>query len=392
MGLKISCPVCSRRLTVGLDDGIVYCPFCGYQPLYEWQHMADAQHRVQTHPLSYIGEAEAYADMIKCPNCGGDDLDPVLYEPEVRCRQCNHQYSILNTAPNKTSTDQRLRHTHLQRKLKAEEWEITERLLDCHSCGAQLTLNADALNEECLFCGSHHVLIHDTRQSFQAPDMLIPFQINGKHAHQLLKTAFNKGFRKITKHLEDGIERIEGKPLFLPWWIFEIEVDAYYTVRGNQPFQMTGRAKNTFELHIPSYASIADIEQVPLMMPYDFTKLIEYTPQALAQIQAEIYQVDVTEAAPVAIHQAKRMAKGRLRQTLNDDFDKGRAPYSAKSMAVRFGTPHARRVSYYLILLPVWVILMHETDGDIRRALVNGQTGKVHVEPFSLWGNNKKRR
>jgi len=31
------------------------------------------------------------------------------------------------------------------------------------------------------------------------------------------------------------------------------------------------------------------------------------------------------------------------------------------------------------VLLPAWQVLLHEDDGDVRRALVNGQTGEVAI-------------
>jgi hypothetical protein len=34
-------------------------------------------------------------------------------------------------------------------------------------------------------------------------------------------------------------------------------------------------------------------------------------------------------------------------------------------------------MEYRLVLLPVWVALLTEVDGDQRLALVNGQTGRV---------------
>jgi hypothetical protein len=49
-------------------------------------------------------------------------------------------------------------------------------------------------------------------------------------------------------------------------------------------------------------------------------------------------------------------------------------------------SPHAKEVKYQFILLPVWVALLHEDDGDTRRVLVNGQTGEVHLEGNALWG------
>jgi hypothetical protein len=33
-------------------------------------------------------------------------------------------------------------------------------------------------------------------------------------------------------------------------------------------------------------------------------------------------------------------------------------------------------MSFQLLLVPVWLATLHETDGDTRRALVNGQTGE----------------
>ena len=36
-----------------------------------------------------------------------------------------------------------------------------------------------------------------------------------------------------------------------------------------------------------------------------------------------------------------------------------------------------RQMSFTLLLMPVWVITLFERDGDVRPALVNGQTGKV---------------
>jgi hypothetical protein len=36
-----------------------------------------------------------------------------------------------------------------------------------------------------------------------------------------------------------------------------------------------------------------------------------------------------------------------------------------------------RQMSFRLLLLPVWVAALTEEDGDVRAALVNGQTGQV---------------
>ena len=67
------------------------------------------------------------------------------------------------------------------------------------------------------------------------------------------------------------------------------------------------------------------------------------------------------------------------------DFDK--ASLEARSKAgdmarVRHGISgqgytHIQHMTFQLLLLPVWVATLYEEDGDIRPALVNGQTGKV---------------
>ena len=40
-------------------------------------------------------------------------------------------------------------------------------------------------------------------------------------------------------------------------------------------------------------------------------------------------------------------------------------------------SPKIQNMSFRLVLLPVWVASLMEDDGDVRAALVNGQTGKV---------------
>jgi hypothetical protein len=39
--------------------------------------------------------------------------------------------------------------------------------------------------------------------------------------------------------------------------------------------------------------------------------------------------------------------------------------------------PSVKQMQFQLLLMPVWVGVLHEADGDIRAALVNGQNGTV---------------
>jgi hypothetical protein len=96
---------------------------------------------------------------------------------------------------------------------------------------------------------------------------------------------------------------------------------------------------------------------------YDFTAIVGYEPSLLAKYSAGLYSMDFDEAS--------LEARARIGQYMRDKH--GRGTYGT-NVSIFTGF---KQMTFRLLLLPVWVATLYEEDGDIRPALVNGQTGKV---------------
>lgn len=379
MALRLNCPICNQKLTINLPAGMVYCQHCGYQPLREWREMAPETQRIQLHPLAVKGQARAQVDLIECPNCGGDDLQPIAGKDVVWCPACHTQYSIQTQAPIRPKT---LRGVHLHRKHQPLRWETTERLLKCPSCGSEITTHPEALTSRCPFCDSTHVLVRDSLNTLEAPAAILPFAISAKAVEDLVEQKVNQGLHGLTRWLRERVVKMSGKPLYLPWWLIEVVVDVYWRYD-------VGMGTNGIDTHTvdfpPVYAALANRAEAPKLLPYDLSDLKPYEPAALATIQAEIPQLDITQVMPPLLQEAKRKTSYRVRVKRPDTLTRQTTIGRNVQTRIRI-EPHARQVNYRLVLLPVWVVLLHEADGDTRRALVNGQTGEVQLEGSPLWG------
>lgn len=388
MGLRIGCPVCRSRLTIDLHSGLVYCKECGYQPIREWQNLPPAEARIQLHPLTLKGQTKAKGEMIECPNCGGDDLEPVPGQAMIHCPTCNTKYPI-KTYKSKSSskiphTEKSLRAVLMERYGKAVQWDVTGRVMDCTSCGAQSIVPPEDLNERCPFCDSQFVIVHDDEGKLDAPTKIIPFKITAPKARSLVDEKINSS---LSRFLHDKIARVTGSPVFLPFWVFEVTTE----VRWRYPQGIVASGMESF-VHTsdPVYAAIANQDIVPHLLPYDLSELRNYEPGYLAGIRAQLCQIDMVQAAtPIvkkAVEQAKRAVKSKRPRSISA-YSNSAAEFPQRAyLNIETYVP---RVAYEFMLLPIWVILLRETDDDIRRALVNGQTGEVYVDGFSLWGRSQ---
>ncbi|MBI5931975.1 MAG: hypothetical protein HY862_21890 [Chloroflexi bacterium] len=393
MGLRIVCPVCRNRMTINLQSGLVYCKACGYQPMREWQNLPPAEARIQLHPLTLKGPTKAKGEMIECPNCGGDELEPVPGKAMICCTTCGKKYPIKtrkSKASDKTPhAEKSLRGVLMERYGKAVQWDVTGRIMDCTSCGAQSIVPPEDLNEHCPFCNSQFVIVHDDDGTLDAPTKIIPFKITAPKARLLVDEKINSGLlHNISRHLQDKIVRVTGSPMFLPFWVFEVTTE----VRWRYPQGLASPGMESI-VHTsdPIYAAIANQDVIPQLLPYDLAELHDYDPAYLAGIRAHLYQIDMVQAATPIVKQAVEHAKNEVKNkrprsisvygATTDQFPK-RAYLNIET--------YVPRVAYEFMLLPIWILLLHESDDDIRRALVNGQTGEVYVDGFSLWGKSNQ--
>ncbi|MBN1565741.1 MAG: hypothetical protein JXA10_17995, partial [Anaerolineae bacterium] len=126
--------------------------------------------------------------------------------------------------------------------------------------------------------------------------------------------------------------------------------------------------------------------------PYDLLGGVDYDPRLLAVHPAELYQTDVDRASLAVRSRLKGLAERRAMPSLQvrrprrgysagwgadqDRSDPGRLRLNAST----------RYMSYRFGLCPVWIARLIEADGDVRRVIVNGQTGAAALGKFEQRG------
>ncbi|MCZ7545508.1 MAG: hypothetical protein M5R40_19175 [Anaerolineae bacterium] len=340
-----------------------------------------AKHRGGGHGIRRLqpdAPVQAESDTMNCPHCGGRMVYDIA-GGAVLCAHCNTRTVIDVDGYGQHTT---LVEALLKRKYQAQYWEAADRVVTCQNCGAQVTFPPRALVKQCFFCDSRHVIVADNAESFEQPDGIVPFKLDEEKAVQAVYEAMHGGvIRRLTRFMRDPISYHEAHAIYIPFWAF----DATVTVKWNYPGPVEDRGEYPYILYdvLACGSDTLDRKLMARIEPFDLKQMRRYDPRYLASQPAEIYRLDVDEASLNARAQMSETARARLRS---------RMP-ARKQVAVRAGYTVGKDyvtetvelvlsalindMTYRLVLLPVWNVMLHEDDGDIRRALVNGQTGAV---------------
>lgn len=313
-----------------------------------------------------------------CPLCGGR----MAYDPAAAalvCAHCGHRQGAL---PRRTDFRHRgyrkLEHAQLRRRFGfSQEWHISNRVLICQNCHAQITLGGGALTGHCLFCNSPHVLLSDVVGSFEAPDGLLPFGIDRRTAARALQQA-------LPDPLRGQIERGTLAGVYLPFWAFES------VALINMPVAPPHAAVVQSGIYPVRDALVAGTLHPPdtvldALMPYYLDALLPYEPPYLAHWQAQLYDIDVMQASLTAHaharYQARLAATGQITLPPAGDFVRSdpRAYTPPEAWAWLVNQITVNDVHYRLILLPVWFATLQQRNGQTIPAYVNGQTGEAVV-------------
>ena len=101
------------------------------------------------------------------------------------------------------------------------------------------------------------------------------------------------------------------------------------------------------------------------MGDFDLHTLEAYDPRLLAKYPAGLYAIDFDKASLEARGMAASLMRAR-----HHNFNSG-AGYDISVWS------NVVDMQFQLILAPVWIATLLEADGDVRTAVVNGQTGRT---------------
>lgn len=311
---------------------------------------------------------------VNCPRCGAPNLMANGEDTLLSCAFCGYRDSERAAAKRHNSLAMAL----IKRRSQPVQWIVGERWLKCNSCGAARTLTQRQLSDHCPFCASKQVVLQDALKTIQQPDGLLPFLISQRQAQVQVEEALKGWSQRLAGILNNNrVARVEMEGVYLPFWVF----DAVVQVQRSRVYTGSGQKWSRNEKYsvqeayqqeqIPTARNnvmVCAVESPPRALTrqlgkYQLSGVQEYAPKFLAQHSAEIYTLDFDRAAMDA-HEI-------ISQQIHEEYQQSSSDFTITV------TPMIQQMSFRLLLLPVWSVTIVEQDGDVRPALVNGQTGRV---------------
>ena len=309
-------------------------------------------------PLHFSGTSQKFA----CESCGNE------YEPETLKK-------LARTDENAEEGD--LGWEYQKQAIGAEKTK--EGLYICPSCGAEIEADENTVSTKCPYCDNVVVIRASASGEFE-PDVIIPFQIKGDRAKQMLEQ-FCKGKHLLPKGFKDKsyLKNLKGR--YLPYWLFDCNVNADMDYTGTRTrawssgdydyvetsYFLVKRSGKMEFYHIPVDGNTAmEDETTESVEPYDYSQLTEFNPAYLAGYDTDKYDVESKTAQARAKERLYNSAESVVRGTVHG--------YDTVTVRHRHLASENSKVSY--ALLPVWLF---ETvyRGKNYQFAINGQTGKM---------------
>ena len=318
----------------------------------------------------------------KCPCCGGA-VEFNSNVQKMKCPYCDTEFEM-DVLQSYNEDLQNEEDDDLSWESPAGgEWQEGEidgmRVYICESCAGEIIGDENLGATKCPYCGNN-VVIKGQFSGDLKPDYVIPFKLDKKTAKEAFKNHL-EGKKLLPKLFKDENHLEEIKGLYVPFWLFDADVNGHMRYRGTK---VRSWSDSNYIYTQTSFYSIVrggtvGFERVPVdgstrmldewmesLEPYDFSEAVDFQTAYLAGYLADKY--DVSADASV------ERANNRIRQSMEDIF---RSTVSAtfSSVVRENGSINIQNGKAKYALYPVWVLTTKWQDKTYLFAM-NGQTGK----------------
>lgn len=335
-------------------------------------------------------ETSVNVTKINCTSCGAE----LNYKPgtlHLTCQYCQAENDIPVSDEEVKELDFE---TYVSGMMEQAE-QVTEKYVQCDSCGASETVEAHVTAANCIYCGTSLVMdkLHD--ETIIKPKSLLPFKLSKEEA--------TKSFRDWIKSLWFAPNDLKKaalsfdalKGIYIPYWTFDTKsqssyigqrgthyyVTESYTSNGQRKTRrvrktrwrtVTGRVKVDFDDILVVATRSLPQKHIEQLEPWDLPNLVPYERSFLSGFVSEKYQVELGQG----FERAKQIADGEIRARVRHDI--GGDDQRIISVNSRFDD-----ITFKHILLPVYVSAFRFKD-KLYQFFVNARTGEVQGErPWS---------
>lgn len=249
----------------------------------------------------------------------------------------------------------------------------------CPSCGGVIEYDDHTASTFCPYCDNPVVLPERVTAAVK-PDAVIPFMTTKEQAQQKYRELCS-GKPLLPKDYltEQRINSITG--YYVPFWLYSCGStlhgkyratrvhtwsDSRYIYTRKDHYLLTRAANANFESIPMDGSTKMDDTIMEAIEPYDYSKMVEFTPAYLTGFLTDKYDVEA------------KCGEERIRERVNETMDQ-----MIRSTCIGYSTviPTAkdlkiRNSKAKYVLLPVWVMSAKYKNKDYIFAM-NGQTGKL---------------
>ena len=306
---------------------------------------------------------------MKCPNCSGT-LYFDIKEQNLKCRHCSSVFSI---------------DEYDRDNAAHESFFEGARLYTCKNCGAQLVSNDDEAVLYCKYCGSEQ-LLESELSGVKEPKKIIPFRITKTECKKIYRRKL-KGKFYVPKEFKDADFIDKFRPFYIPYWMynvkfrddeFEMKGHKFYTRQGydyKEDYIVKTSIKDNGLYGVPFDASRNfDDTIAETIAPFKKEDLLPYKEAYLAGMYADVPNVDAGLYEDEVLNKATEIALKDIKTGLG-----GIELEFPKSLKKQRDFLDARYESEETVYLPVWFLTWKRGD-RVAYAVVNGQTGKIHID------------
>ena len=318
----------------------------------------------------------------KCPACGG----AIQFDSNVqkmKCPYCDSEFDMQAVAERDVQLGAMQQDSMEWDTQAGQEWKEGEteglRVYVCNSCGGEIVGDETLAATSCPYCDNPVVMKGQFAGALK-PDLVIPFKKDKKAAIEGLKKHY-EGKRLLPKVFKDENHIKEIKGVYVPFWLFDAEVQAdvcYRATRVNRWSDSQYRYTETSYFAV-NRAGMVAFDKVPVdgstkmddtlmesVEPFNINEAVDFQTAYLAGYLADKYDVTAEESILRANERIKASTEEAFRETVTG-FDTVTPEYTQISL-----TNGKAKYALY----PVW-ILNTKWKGKQYTFAMNGQTGKV---------------
>ena len=318
----------------------------------------------------------------KCPACGGG----INFDTESQQMKCPFCETSFEVDALKVYDDELKNEKSSEMEWNTEEsngWREGEQdgmsVYSCKSCGGEIVGDDSLAATKCPYCDNPIVMTGQFSGDLR-PDYAIPFKLDKKAAKAALQSHF-KGKRLLPKVFKDENHIDEVKGIYVPFWLFDADVDASIRYKGTKTRSWSDSRYNYVETSHFSLSREGNVgfERVPVdgstkmaddlmesIEPYDFKAAVDFQTAYLAGYLADKYDVSSDDSIT--------RANQRIKKSTEDAFLRSTAGYHGVIPEHSSVNLTDGKVKY--ALLPVW-LLNTSWNGAKYTFAMNGLTGKM---------------